>query len=56
MSNNLNDVQALTTGNFFIGSPLVAPAEPSLSNLPDNCLTHWQFIQTLSQCLWKRLS
>jgi hypothetical protein len=55
LSNDPSDLQALTSGHFLIGEPLVAVPEPELVS-PQNRLTRWQLIQQFQQQFWKRWS
>jgi hypothetical protein len=50
------DPQALTTGHFLIGEPLMAIPDADYSGVPINRLSRWQFIQRCTQHLWKEWS
>ncbi|XP_055543767.1 uncharacterized protein LOC129729280 [Wyeomyia smithii] len=39
------DLEALTPGHFLVGSNLQAVIEPSVTNVPENRLNHWQQTQ-----------
>lgn len=54
LSDDPDDLSALTTGHFLIGGPLTAVPEPSLSNEPSNRLSRWQLLQQMRDHLWKR--
>lgn len=56
ISNDPNDVEALTPAHFLIGSSLVAIPEPNYSEIPVNHLSRWQLVQRLTQHLWKKWS
>lgn len=46
----------LTPGHFLIGEALNAPAEPELTNIPYNRLTHFERKQKMIQLFWKSWS
>ena len=52
LSDNPNDVSALTPGHFLIGRPLSALPYPDLSHLPISHLDRWQTVQLLTQQIW----
>ncbi|XP_076638313.1 uncharacterized protein LOC143350243 [Colletes latitarsis] len=52
-SDCLEEYSVLTPGHFLIGSPLVAPPEPSVLNIQENRLSRWQHLQRLTEKLWK---
>lgn len=56
LTNDPNDIDALTPGHFLIGRPLTAPAEPSILHLQQNRLSRWQYIEQLRQHFWARWS
>lgn len=56
LSNDPNDLSALTPGHFLIGDSLTAPVEPDLTCIKENRLSKWQRIQQLLQHFWKRWS
>lgn len=47
MSDDPDDLSALTPGHFLIGAPLLAVPEPSLSEKEPNTLSRWQLLQQL---------
>ncbi|XP_011169987.1 uncharacterized protein LOC105202989 [Solenopsis invicta] len=47
LSDDPDDIAALTPGHFLVGSPLTAVPEPSLLELPANRLTRWQLLQQM---------
>jgi Pao retrotransposon peptidase/Family of unknown function (DUF5641)/Putative peptidase (DUF1758)/Reverse transcriptase (RNA-dependent DNA polymerase)/Integrase zinc binding domain len=53
MTNDPNDLRALTPGHFLIGRPLVSLPERNVTQLFANRLTIWQRSQQLSQLFWK---
>ena len=56
MSDDPNDISALTPGHFLIGTPLLAPPEPEIQNPPVSLINRWQRLKALHQlfCVrWK---
>ncbi|XP_058828325.1 uncharacterized protein LOC131688178 [Topomyia yanbarensis] len=49
-----SDLEALTPGHFLVGTSLQAVPEPSLCDVPDNRLSHWQLTQKRVQRIWAR--
>ncbi|XP_039303527.1 uncharacterized protein LOC105196225 [Solenopsis invicta] len=56
LSDDLEDLSALTPGHFLVGGPLTALPEPSLTELPVNRLTRWQLLQQMRDHFWERWS
>jgi hypothetical protein len=54
MSNDPNDLTAITPGHFLIGEALTAPLEPDLIELKINRLSRHQLLEILRQHFWKR--
>ncbi|GFT01587.1 integrase catalytic domain-containing protein [Trichonephila clavipes] len=54
ISNDLNNLSALTPGHFIIGRPLTSIPEPNYIDSNNSYLTRWQQIQKLVQQFWKR--
>lgn len=54
LSDDPEDLTALTPGHFLIGEPLCAIPEPSLENVPSGHLNRWQLIQQMRDHLWQR--
>jgi hypothetical protein len=54
MSNDPNDLTAITPGHFLIGEALTAPLEPDLTELKINQLFRHQLLERLRQHFWKR--
>ncbi|XP_018359963.1 PREDICTED: uncharacterized protein LOC108759145 [Trachymyrmex cornetzi] len=54
MSNDLNDVQALSPGHFLIGQPLNSYSHPNLEDIQINRLSRWQLVERLRQHFWQR--
>lgn len=53
ISEDPDDLEALTPGHFLIGAPLTAP--PDVSHPIDQTpRTRWQLVQTLARHFWKR--
>jgi hypothetical protein len=53
LSQDPNDLEALTPGHFLIGAPLTAPYESDVTDRNTNGLTRWQRITQLQQYFWK---
>ncbi|XP_053596159.1 uncharacterized protein LOC128668033 [Microplitis demolitor] len=56
ISEDPDDLTALTPGHFLIGRELNAIPEPSLMDLNSSRLSRWQFIQQRAQYFWKHWS
>ncbi|XP_074099251.1 uncharacterized protein LOC141527581 [Cotesia typhae] len=56
LSQDPQDLSALTPGHLLIGRALNAIPEPSLLELNTARLSRWQFIQQRIQCFWKHWS
>ena len=56
LSDDPEDLSALTPGHFLIGEPLTTIPEPSLSEIPVSRLDRWQLIQQRLQYFWSRWS
>lgn len=54
LSDDPDDLGALTPGHFLVGGPLTAIPEPSLLEVPSNRLTRWQLLQQMRDHLWQR--
>jgi hypothetical protein len=54
MTNDPNDLTAITPGHFLIGEALTAPLEPDLTELKINRLSRHQLLERLRQHFWKR--
>lgn len=54
LTDDPDDLEALTPGHFLIGAPLVSVPEPTLSEVPPNRLTRWQLLQQIRDHLWQR--
>ncbi|XP_011859308.1 PREDICTED: uncharacterized protein LOC105556807 [Vollenhovia emeryi] len=52
LSDDADDISALTPGHFLVGSPLTAVPEPSLTDLAISRLSRWQLIQQKAQHFW----
>ncbi|XP_055590023.1 uncharacterized protein LOC129742186 [Uranotaenia lowii] len=53
LSDDPNDIRAITPAHFLIGREFQAIAEPSYHDIPANRLSRWQFLQDLKQKFWK---
>lgn len=56
LSDDVNDLQALTPGHFLIGEPLIAIPEPNLEKLKLNTLDRYQLMQRKVQEFWRTWS
>ncbi|XP_018343842.1 PREDICTED: uncharacterized protein LOC108749566 [Trachymyrmex septentrionalis] len=56
LSDDPDDISALTPGHFLIGSALTTVPEPSLEDLVISRLSRWQFIQQRVQQYWSQWS
>ncbi|XP_071579117.1 uncharacterized protein [Temnothorax nylanderi] len=56
LSDDPEDVSALTPGHFLIGGPLTTIPEPSLIDLATSRLSRWQLIQQHVQQFWAQWS
>ncbi|XP_029672439.1 uncharacterized protein LOC115241052 [Formica exsecta] len=56
LSDDPDDISALTPGHFLIGAPLLAVPEPSLIKEPDYSLSRWQHLQKMRDHFWERWS
>lgn len=54
LSDDPEDISALTPGHFLVGSALNAVPEPSLSSEPSNRHTRWQLVQQIRDHFWDR--
>ena len=51
-----NDLIALTPGHFLIGGPPTVIPEPSLENIKESRLSRWQLLQQKLESFWARWS
>ncbi|XP_011687024.1 PREDICTED: uncharacterized protein LOC105449467 [Wasmannia auropunctata] len=56
LSDDPEDLSALTPGHFLIGSALTAVPEPTLLDMRANRLTRWQLLQGMRDHFWERWS
>lgn len=56
MSNDPNDLQALTAGHFLIGRPLTSIPEPDVQHQNFSFMKRWNLVQQLHQHFWARWS
>lgn len=54
ISNDPNDMQALTPGHFLIGQPLNSYSHSNLEDVRINRLNQWQMVERLRQHFWHR--
>lgn len=56
ISDNPNDLEALTPAHFLIGRKLTSVADSNLSEVPTSHLSRFQYMQRLQQQYWQRWS
>lgn len=56
LSDDPDDLSALTPGHFLIGQPLTTLPEPNLQSINISRLSRWQLIQQQSQQFWRHWS
>jgi len=54
LTNNPEDLTALTPAHFLVGDSLFAIPDPDLTSLPQSLLSRWQLVQQLQQHVWRR--
>ncbi|KMQ90572.1 bel12-ag transposon polyprotein [Lasius niger] len=54
LSDDPEDIGALTPGHFLVGAPLNAVPEPSLLDVSTNRLSRWRLLQQMRDHLWQR--
>jgi len=54
LSNDPHDGDYLSPGHFLIGTPLLAPPEPSLLDTKTNYVQRWHLVNRLCQHFWKK--
>lgn len=54
ISDDPNDLGALTPGHFLIGESIVSPYHPPVENIMDNRLDALEMIQKFEQVFWRR--
>ncbi|XP_011261040.2 uncharacterized protein LOC105254185 [Camponotus floridanus] len=54
LTDDPDDLTALTPGHFLIGAPLLAVPEPSLTAEKDTVLSRWQLLQKMRDHFWER--
>lgn len=54
MSDDPNDLEALTPGHFLVMKPLNARPQENFINTPSNRLSRWHSVQKISQDIWRR--
>lgn len=56
ISQDPDDLSALTPAHFLVGKPLTALPEFNVTDVPESRLDRWQHIQAISQHFWSRWS
>ena len=54
MSQDPNDLEALTPGDFLIGEPMNCTPDINMQDIPDNRLSLWQFVSKQKKSFWDR--
>ncbi|XP_036147020.1 uncharacterized protein LOC118647026 [Monomorium pharaonis] len=54
LTDDPDDLGALTPGHFLVGGPLNAIPEPALTEVPTNRLSRWRLLQAMRDHLWQR--
>ncbi|XP_037932602.1 uncharacterized protein LOC119667384 [Teleopsis dalmanni] len=54
LTDNIEDLNALTPGHFIVGSSLMTPAHDSLINFTETSLKRWKIVQKIKQDFCKR--
>lgn len=55
LSDDPDDIAALTPSHFLVGSLLTVVPEPSMLESPENCLTRW-LLQQMRDHFWEQWS
>lgn len=56
LSNDPEDLTALTPGHFLVGDALLSPPETDYTDINIGCIKKWQLLQKMYQDFWKRWS
>ncbi|XP_071576379.1 uncharacterized protein [Temnothorax nylanderi] len=56
LTDDPDDLSALTPGHFLIGAPLLAVPEPSSTDTAESSLSRWQHLQRMRDHFWSRWS
>jgi len=56
LTDDPEDVAALTPGHFLVGTALLAIPEPTLLDVPTNRLSRWQHVRQMRDHFWRRWS
>lgn len=56
LSDDPDDISALTPGHLLIGAPLLAVPEPPLTDKAESSLSRWQHLQKMRDHFWERWS
>ncbi|XP_011685200.1 PREDICTED: uncharacterized protein LOC105448376 [Wasmannia auropunctata] len=54
LTDDPEDLTALTPGHFLVGAPLNSIPEPALLDIPANRLSRWRLLQSMRDHLWHR--
>ncbi|GFT72432.1 integrase catalytic domain-containing protein [Trichonephila clavipes] len=56
LSEDIDDLEALTPGHFLIGRPITSISEPNLLDKTENTLSWWQKLTKIVQHIWTKWS
>lgn len=56
LTDDPEDLSALTPGHFLVGTPLIAIPEPMLLDVPTGRLNRWRLLQQMRDHMWQRWS
>lgn len=56
MSDNPNDLTALTPGHFLVGEPLTATIDPNAESVKGGLLSRWKLVSHVKNEFWRRWS
>lgn len=56
LTDDPNDLSALTPGHFLIGGEIIAPPTEDLLNTNSNHISRWKLLQKIQQEFWRRWS
>lgn len=53
LTEDIDDLNALTPGHFLIGATLLSPPQTDVTNVKLNRLDRWQYVERMHQDFWK---
>lgn len=54
LTDDADDLNALSIGHLLIGRPLIAPPNPNITETPLNRIKRWHLVEKITQDFWKR--